>query len=74
MRTQKYAGGGRAGKSKPLPGAGALPTTSAMIGGISNRTVTPSSAKSGRTSAFNKGGVVETTQGGFRNAGMVNRR
>jgi hypothetical protein len=62
---------GKGSKSKALPAAGSIPTTSAMIGGISNRTTTPSFKKSGRTDSFCGGGTV---QGGFKNKGMVGRR
>jgi hypothetical protein len=65
-----HSGGGKFSRSKPLKGPGTLPITSAMIGGISNRTTTPSFKKTGRTDSFCGGGVA----GGFKNSGMVNRR
>lgn len=56
MATKKFSGGGKFARSKPLPAAGAVPETSALIGGISNRTKVPSSKKSGKTDSFQKGG------------------
>ena len=70
MKTQKSSGGGRGALTKPLPAAGAMPVQSAMIGGISNRTSSPTSKKSGKVGSFCGGGVA----GGFKNAGMANRR
>lgn len=57
--------------TKALKAVGTLPLQSSMIGGISNRTVNPSSKKSGQVGSFCLGGTV---QGGFKNKGMVNRR
>jgi hypothetical protein len=62
--------GGKFTKSKPMKGPGTLPLTSAMIGGISNRTSSPSMKKTGKTDSFCDGGVA----GGFKNKGMVGRR
>ena len=57
--------------TKALKGPGTLPFQSAMVGGISNRMTSPSSKKSGKVDSFCAGGTV---QGGFKNAGMVNKR
>lgn len=60
---------GRGATTRPLKSIGTLPQMSAMVGGISNRTVNPSAKKGAAT--YNTGGAV---QGGFRNAGMANKR
>ena len=50
---------GKYSSRKELPAAGAVPETSAMIGGISNRTNNPSAKKEGaRGTMFNRGGAV----------------
>jgi hypothetical protein len=56
MAIKKSSGGGRFQVSRDKPMAGSVPLTSALIGGISNRTANPSAKKSGKTGSFNKGG------------------
>ena len=69
----KTSGGGA--RSKPLPGAGALPVQSSLIGGISNRPSPPSFKKPGKVGSFCEGGVIpEHKPGGFRNAAMEHKR
>jgi hypothetical protein len=52
----KGHGGGRNVKVTTLKGPGTLPETSALIGGVSNRTTNPSAKKTSKTGHFNKGG------------------
>jgi hypothetical protein len=62
-------GGGKGYQKKELQGPGKMPLQSALIGGVGNGS-SKSAKKAGKVGSFCEGGKV----GGFRNAGMVNRR